>query len=158
MALAGGGFRDVTRIAASSPDVWLPILESNRSAVLSALKAFQNRCARLSESIAAGRWDEVRSFLDGSRAARVELFAKPSLGAEPVTLALTVPDKPGVLAEVTTAAGELGANIEDLRIIHSTEGGRGRLELAVAGDAAATALAESLLERGYRPERVQAVE
>jgi hypothetical protein len=51
---------------------------------------------------------------------------------------------------VTTAAGELGVNIEDLRIVHSTEGGRGRLELIVAGRAAAEPLRKALAAKGYR--------
>jgi prephenate dehydrogenase len=65
-----------------------------------------------------------------------------------------IPDRPGVLAEVTTAAGELGANIEDLRIDHSTEGGRGRLELLVSGAAAAELLAAQLRGLGYHVERI----
>jgi acetolactate synthase small subunit len=64
-----------------------------------------------------------------------------------------IPDRPGVLAEVTTAAGRLGANIEDLRIIHSTEGGQGRLELVVAGEERAEVLADALRALGYRVER-----
>ena len=66
---------------------------------------------------------------------------------------MMIPDRPGVLAEVTTAAGDLGANIEDLRIIHSTEGGQGRLELVIAGESSADALADALRQRGYRVER-----
>jgi hypothetical protein len=58
-----------------------------------------------------------------------------------------------VLAEVTTEAGKLGANIEDLRIVHSTEGGRGRLELVVAGRGPADLLATALATLGYHVER-----
>jgi hypothetical protein len=50
---------------------------------------------------------------------------------------------------VTTAAGRLSANIEDLRIVHSTEGGRGRLELVVAGADRAQELADALTQLGY---------
>jgi prephenate dehydrogenase len=62
---------------------------------------------------------------------------------------MVIPDRPGVLAEVTTQAGELGANIEDLRIVHSTEGGSGRLELVVSGTDAAETLAARLIALGY---------
>ena len=47
-----------------------------------------------------------------------------------------VPDRPGVLAEVTTLAGELGVNIADLEIAHSGEGDRGVLILVVDAGAA----------------------
>ena len=37
---------------------------------------------------------------------------------------MPVPDRPGVLAEVTTLLGELSVNIDDLEIAHSVEGAR----------------------------------
>jgi len=153
LGLAAGGFRDVTRIAASNPDLWVAILRSNRTAVLEALGALRGRLARLEGMIEAGQWAGVREFLDAARRARLDLFSKPVYVGTPVALSTMIPDRPGVLAEVTTAAGELGANIEDLRIVHSSEGGKGRLELVVAGDTSAGLLASALTALGYRVER-----
>ncbi len=153
LGLAAGGFRDVTRIAASNPDLWVAILRSNREAVLESLEGLGDRLGRVASMISGQHWDELRAWLDRSRRARLELFAKPDYGGDPVGLSLMVPDRPGVLAEVTTAAGELGANIEDLRIVHSTEGGRGRLELVVSGHDRAESLVGALMALGYRVER-----
>jgi prephenate dehydrogenase len=153
LGLAAGGFRDVTRIAASNPDLWVAILRSNREAVLESLEGLGERLGRVASMISGRHWDELRAWLDRSRRARLELFAKPDYGGDPVGLNLMVPDRPGVLAEVTTAAGELGANIEDLRIVHSTEGGRGRLELVVSGHDRAESLVGALMAMGYRVER-----
>ncbi|MBA2312991.1 MAG: prephenate dehydrogenase/arogenate dehydrogenase family protein [Actinobacteria bacterium] len=155
LGLAGAGFRDVTRIAASNPDLWVAIIKSNPHAVLDGLVRLEDRLRSLRHSLAGERWGELRSFLEAARSARLELFAKPEFGGHPIGLSMLVPDRPGVLAEVTTAAGELGANIEDLRIVHSTEGGRGRLELVVAGEASATRLVERLRALGYRAEKEQ---
>ena len=59
-----------------------------------------------------------------------------------------------MLAEVTTLAGELGVNIEDLEIAHSAEGDRGVLVMVV--DAGASELVRgALLARGYRPSHQQ---
>lgn len=154
LGLAAGGFRDVTRIAASSPDLWVAILRSNRAAVLDGLGGLRNSLADVEDMISGERWDDLHAYLAEARAARLELFARPDLKGEPVTLALPVQDRPGLLAEVTTAAGRLGANIEDLRIIHSTEGGRGRLEMVIAGAERAAALAEELRGLGYRVEEL----
>jgi prephenate dehydrogenase len=55
-----------------------------------------------------------------------------------------------VLAEVTTLATELGANIVDLEIAHSSEGERGVLLLLVEADDGAS-LRDALVGRGYRP-------
>jgi prephenate dehydrogenase len=153
LGLAAGGFRDVTRIAASNPDLWIAILRSNRRAVLGALAGMRGRLEEVAAMIEAGRWEELRTRLERARSARLELFTKPEYGGEPINLSMMVPDRPGLLAEVTTAAGELGANIEDLRIVHSTEGGRGRLELVIAGEGPAAALAAALTRLGYRVER-----
>lgn len=153
LGLAGPGFRDVTRIAASDPDLWVAIIKANTKAVVDSLTILEVRLKDLGEAIAAGRWNELKDFLGAARAARLELFAKPEFGGLPVALSMMVPDRPGVLAEVTTAATKLGANIEDIRIVHSTEGGRGRLELVVAGEDRAEQLVEDLLGLGYHVDR-----
>ncbi len=153
--LAGSGFRDVTRIAASHQDMWVGIIRSNTGAVLESLTTLDGRLAAVRKLIEESRWPELAAWLAGARSARLELFAKPDLGADPVALSMVVPDRPGVLAEVTTAAGQLGANIEDLRIVHSTEGGQGRLELVISGSEPAEVLAAELIRLGYRVHRSQ---
>lgn len=153
LGLAGGGFRDVTRIAASDPAMWISILRTNRAAVLAALEGFGGALKHASTLIELQRWEELEAWLSRARSARLELFVKPVIGGDPTALSLIIPDRPGVLAEVTTEAGRLGANIEDLRIVHSTEGGRGRLELVVAGFEAAEALAVALEALGYHVHR-----
>lgn len=149
LTLAGGGFRDVTRIAASHPDIWMGILRGNRDEILEAIDRFRGALDTAAERIREGRWDEVGAWMGSSRAARLELFTRPDHSEDPVALALLIPDRPGVLAEVTTEAGRIGANIEDLRIAHSTEGGRGRLELVITGSDAAASLADALEGLGY---------
>ena len=153
LGLAGGGFRDVTRIAASDPDMWVSILRANRAAVLTWLDALGGTLNDAAALIATERWEDLRAWLRSARDARAHLFTRPDHSDEPIALALMVPDRPGVLAEVTTQAGRLGANIEDLRIVHSTEGGRGRLELIITGAAAARALGAALERLGYHVER-----
>src|SRR5918996_906785 len=137
LGLAAAGFRDVTRIAASHPGLWTGIIKSNHEAVLEALGRLRAELGSVGRLIEERRWEDLEAFLEGARRARVEVFAKPDFGGDPIALWMMVPDRPGVLAEVTTAAGRLGANIEDLRIVHSTEGGKGRLEVIVAGRAPA---------------------
>jgi prephenate dehydrogenase len=158
LGLAAGGFRDVTRIAASNPDLWVTILKSNKGSILEALTKLTGKLTDVAGAIERDGWDEVRDWLAGARDNRLELFARPDLSGEPAGLSLPVTDRPGVLAEVTTAAGRLGANIEDLRIVHSTEGGHGRLELVVTGEGPADRLADALSNMGYRVERTAIVD
>ena len=71
-------------------------------------------------------------------------------------LRVPVPDRPGVLADITTLAAELGVNIIDLEIAHSVEGERGVLVLVVDGHLAPT-LVDGLGSRGYRSTSVDRV-
>jgi prephenate dehydrogenase len=153
LSLAAGGFRDVTRIAASNPDLWVAVLHSNRAAVLQGLQGLGAELDAVAAMLEGSRWDDLREWLNDARTARIEVFAKPDYGGEPVALTMLIPDRPGVLAEVTTAAGQLGANLEDIEIFHSTEGGSGRLELVVAGRDPAEKLARALTDLGYVVER-----
>ena len=78
-----------------------------------------------------------------------------TLPAEPVTedvveIRVPVLDRPGVLAEVTTLAGELDVNIYDFEIAHSAEGDRGVLLVVVPAESA-DLVRGGLLARGYRP-------
>ena len=61
-----------------------------------------------------------------------------------------VPDRPGVLAEVTTLASELQVDIADLEIAHSSEGDAGVLILTV-DDARVERLRGGLVARGFKP-------
>jgi len=142
LAVAGGGFRDTTRIAASDPGLWVPILRGNRTAVLDALDAYGDTLARLRAALAGERWDEVQQLLARASTARQRLVPK----AAPSALAdVVVPldDRPGQLATATTALGAAGINVEDLTMRHAPTGGRGALLVRVGAadlDAAVTVL------------------
>jgi prephenate dehydrogenase len=69
-----------------------------------------------------------------------------------VELRVPVPDRPGVLSEVTTLAGRLGVNVADIEIAHSKEGGAGVLVLIVAAGES-EAFEAGLHDLGYRTTR-----
>jgi prephenate dehydrogenase len=59
----GTGARDTTRLAASSPDMWIDILLYNRAAVVEALEATEHSLADLRSLVAAGDADALRAYL-----------------------------------------------------------------------------------------------
>ena len=71
-ALAGGGFRDFTRIAASSPEMWRDIAIANRDALLDDLDGYRARLDQLREWIAAGDRDALEGLFASASAARNE--------------------------------------------------------------------------------------
>ena len=82
--------------------------------------------------------------------ARVNLPTRAPRPEDVAEVRVPVPDRAGVLAEVTTLLGELNVNIFDLEIAHSAEGDRGVLLVVI--DARHVDLARgALLARGYRP-------
>jgi prephenate dehydrogenase len=149
MRLAAGGFRDMTRIAAGSATIWPDICRDNAGAIAPVLDRLIERLSDVRRLVAAGDRAVLEEFLEGARMARRNLPPRGLRPAEVSELRVLVPDRPGVLAEVTTVAGELGANIFDLEIAHSAEGPRGVLVLVIDADAS-RAVSSALSARGYR--------
>jgi len=153
LLLAAGGFRDLTRLAASNPGLWSEILLSNRAAISEAVGLYVERLLRLRDLIGAAAGEDVRSAFATAKAARLSLAAKPQVRSGVAVMQVPIPDRPGALAQLTAALGESGVNIEDLQIVHSPEGGRGVVHLMVAATSADVA-ATTLAAQGFDPTRL----
>src|SRR5207248_11229170 len=150
LRLAAGGFRDMTRIAAGHPGIWPDICAENRDAVVATLDRLVAALEKMRSTVAAGDRAALLAALERARAARINLPTGAPRPEDVVEIRVPVPDRPGVLAEVTTLAGELDVNIWDLEIAHPAEGDRGVLLLIV--DARHADLVRgALIARGYRP-------
>ena len=135
LALAGGGFRDTTRVAASDPDLWLGILEGNRDAVLDALTSYRASLDELASALEAEDATALRAKLERASQARRRLVPKDG-PREVVDLVVALEDQPGALALATGVLGEAGINIEDLAMRHAAAGERGALLVRVEATAA----------------------
>lgn len=69
-SFAAGGFRDFTRIASSSPEMWRDIAQANRDALLTDLASYQRQLARLSELIRAEDTEQLGNIFSAARDAR----------------------------------------------------------------------------------------
>jgi len=72
-SLSGGGFRDFTRIAASSPEMWRDVTLANRDALLNDLDAYRAGLDRLRGWVAAGDGDALETLFTHASAARTRL-------------------------------------------------------------------------------------
>jgi prephenate dehydrogenase len=150
LRLAAGGFRDMTRIAAGHPGIWPDICAENRTAIVDVLDGLLASLRSVRDVVANDDRAGLLTVLERARAARANLPSR-LVGAEDLCeVRVPVPDRAGVLAEVTTLAGTLDVNIADLEIAHSSEGDQGVLILLVE-DAAAERLRAGLADLGYRP-------
>jgi prephenate dehydrogenase len=141
LAVAGGGFRDSTRIAASDPALWGPILAGNRPAVVAAMDAYLARLHDLRDALATGDDATVHAILGRASAARRRLVAKADVPEASTDLVVALDDRPGALATATTALGQAGVNVEDVAMRHAAAGHRGVLLVRVAISAADAGLA-----------------
>ena len=150
LRLAAGGFRDMTRIASGHPGIWPDICAENRSAIVAGLDRLIAALGDAREQVAGQDRDGLLRDLTRARAARVNLPSRYTRPSELTEVRVPVPDRPGVLADVTTLATELDVNIVDLEIAHSSEGVQGVLILLIES-AASDVFRGGLIARGYRP-------
>lgn len=151
LTLAAGGFYDMTRIAASSPEMWVDICLENGEAILGVLRHFQTELGDFGRLIEEKDRRGLASKLRDGQQAR-ENLPKISSGELPslYRLVIGVPNRPGVISEITLTIGEMGINIEDIEIVHSTEAESGFLKIAILGEPKARRVAKVLEAKGYR--------
>jgi prephenate dehydrogenase len=70
LSLAGPGFRDFTRIAASDPQMWRDVLISNREEILAQSKLFQRALHALEQTLSNGDASQLETLIDQASHAR----------------------------------------------------------------------------------------
>ncbi|WP_457101510.1 prephenate dehydrogenase [Microbacterium sp. P5_E9] len=153
LRLAGQGVRDTTRIAASAPELWVQILGANSAPVVDVLDSL---AADLSAVAAALRDPDV----PGARRAVADTIRRGNDGVERLpgkhgqnrryeSVVVMVDDTPGQLGRLFGELGELGVNVEDLRLEHSPGAQFGLAEISVVPSAVRGAV-DGLEARGWK--------
>ena len=122
MRLAAGGFKDSTRIAAGSPELWCGIAFDNKDALSDGLDEIQGIIGAFADALASDDRASLTTLLADAAAARRALPAAWVPSTERL-LEVRIPmeDRPGVVAEVTTVTSSVGCNIQSIEIDHVTE-------------------------------------
>ncbi len=149
LRLAAGGFRDMTRIAAGHPAIWMDICSANRSAIVSVLDRLIGELSAVRTIVDSEDRPALLNRLERARVARLNLPVGAPPPADLVEFRIPIPDRPGFIAEISTLASELGVNIFDIEISHSMEGGGGVL-VAIVAASYADLLRGGLVARGFR--------
>ena len=122
MRLAAGGFKDSTRIAAGSPELWCGIAFDNKDALSDGLDEIQGIIGAFADALASDDRAALTVLLADAAAVRRALPAAWVPSTERL-LEVRIPmeDRPGVVAEVTTVTSSVGCNIQSIEIDHVTE-------------------------------------
>ncbi|MEW1976419.1 prephenate dehydrogenase [Microbacterium profundi] len=153
LRLAGQGVRDTTRIAASAPELWVQILGANAQPVVEILDALADDLREVSDALRApaepGARRVVAETIRQGNDGVDRLPGKHGQNRKFEQLVVMVDDTAGQLGRLFGELGELGVNVEDLRLEHSPGAQFGLAEISVAPAALRGAI-EGLQERGWR--------
>lgn len=130
----GPSFRDATRVAGANSAIWTDIYMSNRDALIAGIDDFTGRLADVRATLAAGDAEAVTVWNERARADREELLGAGLTGGPVHELRASVPNRPGVIAEIALALGNAGVNILDMALSPSEDNRQGVVALWIAGE------------------------
>ncbi len=167
LALAAGGFRDMTRLALSSWEVWRDIIATNQAPIADGLQALSLELATLAaaaregtraQDAAAAQPDVSRTVAEAAfreaftrgRTFR-ERFRMPRKGIvhDLTELVVRLEDRPGQLLALFTPLAAAGINVQDLEILKVREGESGTILLGFATPDEAHRAARHIAAAGF---------
>ncbi len=120
--IAAGGFKDITRIASSSPDMWEQICMTNSDNILKVLEHYQGQLERLRNEISGKESEKIHEFFSASRDYRNSI---PEASAGPLkknyAFYCDMVDEAGGIATLATILASGGISLKNIGIIHNRE-------------------------------------
>ena len=149
-SLAAGGFKDLTRIASSSPTMWQHICVKNKDNLTRILDSYIASLKTARERIASGDEQWIYQLFDSSRNYRNSISDTSS---GPIKKAFAVYcdiiDEAGGIAAIATILASGGINIKNIGIVHNREFEEGVLRIEFYEEAAQEKAAELLQKFRY---------
>jgi prephenate dehydrogenase len=145
----GPSFRDATRVAGANPALWRDILLANRDAVAAELDAFADELTRVRDDLRRGDADALEDWIEAARADRRRLRQADLPGGPVTEVRVSVPNRPGIVAQLSLAIGEAAVNIVDMALYPAADMQSGAIALWVAGEGSAERVVELIGDLGY---------
>lgn len=144
--LAAGGFKDITRIASSSPEIWEHICMSNKESICSLLTRYQESLEEAKQMILSEKKESLYHMFDTAGNYRDSIPAKAKgVLITPYELFVDIKDETGALALLATLLSLHGISIKNIGILHNREFEQGVLRIEFY-DKDAVAKATKVLE------------
>ncbi len=150
--IAAGGFKDITRIASSSPQMWQQICLANTDNISALLTVYIDALKSLRQKLDSRDADALYDFFDSARIYR-DSFIEASSGPIKKTYALhlDIPDEAGALAAISTILALNAINIKNIGIVHNREFEEGVLRIEFYDEASIKSALALLRGKGYSP-------
>ncbi len=148
--IAAGGFKDITRIASSSPEMWQQICLTNTENISKLLKKYIASLNDITVCLDYHAEDALYDFFDTARNYR-ESFSNTSSGPIKTEHVLTVDiaDKPGAIAAIASLLAMHDVSIKNIGINHNREHAEGALRIEFYDTKAIGQATEILTSHGY---------
>ncbi len=148
--VAAGGFKDITRIASSSPIMWQQICAANREQVQSVLRDYIDALSQVHTAVADGNDKAIYDLFDVSGEYRNSI-ADRSSGPIKKEYALycDILDESGAIATIATILASHQINIKNIGIIHNREFEEGVLKIEFYEEEASLQATELLTQFRY---------
>lgn len=128
--IAAGGFRDITRISSSSPDMWEQICLTNGDNIVSLLDDYIDILENAKEQIQRSNGNAIHRFFAAAKDYRDSFDAADTGAANRLWLLhVDIEDRPASLAEVVTLLAVNSVNIKNIGITHNREFQEGALRV-----------------------------
>ena len=120
--IAAGGFKDITRIASSSPDMWESICMSNTENIANLLDDYIVSLQTISSAVRAKQNGFTYDLFAASKEYR-DSFSDLPRG--PITKVFAcyvdIPDEAGAIASIASLLAQAGISIKNIGIIHNRD-------------------------------------
>lgn len=148
--LAAGGFKDITRIASSSPEMWEQICMTNTGPICDMLEAYIGSLNQILDGLRQKDSGAIYRLFDTSRAYRNSISDR-SKGSVPPDYSFTVDivDEPGSIATLSVILSIQRINIKNMGINHNREHGEGALRITFYEESAMEAAWKILEKHNY---------
>lgn len=149
--IAAGGFKDITRIASSSPEMWENICMSNSEKIVSVMDTFIQLLTESRGAMRDGDGETIYKMFEKSRDYR-DSFAANGPGSIKKTWQIycDVVDESGAIATIATELAVNDISIKNIGIMNSREFEEGVLRIEFYEEVPSRAAANLLRRRGYQ--------
>jgi prephenate dehydrogenase len=130
----GPSFRDATRVAGANSAIWTDIYMSNRDALIAGIDELAGRLDEVRAALERGDAGAVTGWNERARVDREALLGAGVAGGPVHEIRASVPNRPGVVAEIALALGKAGVNIVDMALSPSEDNRQGSVALWIAGE------------------------